>query len=1036
MRLRWSFRRCRTAFLWVVLTLAALTPRLHAAPRVDFNREVRPLLSDTCFACHGPDASKVKGGLRLDDRDRALQAAKSGKAAIVPGQPDASELIARIETADADDRMPPAESHKVLTPAQKDLLRRWIAEGAEYQGHWAYQPPVRPQAPDGPAAIDFFVRERLKAEGLRPAPEADRRTLLRRLSFDLTGLPPTPEAADAFEKDAAPDAYRRRVEELLASPQYGERMALGWLDVVRFADTIGYHSDTPRNIWPYRDYVIRAFNRNLPFDQFTREQLAGDLLPDPTLEQRVASGFNRLLLTTEEGGAQPKDYEARYLTDRVRAVGTVWMGQTIGCAQCHDHKFDPIGTRDFYAMGAFFADVAEPIVGAREAGMLVPSAEQAPILARHEQAVANLQREFEGPHPELSAAFDQWCAAQRALVITEAQWTAQPPASAAAESGVPLTVRDDHSVIAGGKNPDRDTYTLRFPQAIERLAGLQLEVLPDDSLPSKGPGRAGNGNFVLTEIQARIEDASGAARPISFVAPRATIEQGTLAEKHPDGRWTASSAVDGDTRDASIGWAILPEVGKPHRLRLSVSGPEAVRPGETLVVELRQQHGSGHNLGKFRILLAKDPLVASASLQRLPAPSVAAALKDPAAKDNPDLRQTLWNAYRDEGPELAPLRERLTQAREAKTAYEATVPRSLVTVRAEKPRVVRVLPRGNWMIETGEVMSPALPAFLRAPAEDSGRPLTRLDLAEWLVSDTNPLTGRVVMNRLWRQFFGVGLSKVVEDFGAQGEPPSHPRLLDWLACEFRDSGWDLKHMVRLMVLSDTYRQESRASRELLARDPDNRLLARQGRWRVEAELVRDQALFVAGLLAPDIGGPSAKPYQPEGYWENLNFPVRAYEASAGDHQYRRGLYTWWQRSYVHPSMLAFDAPTREECAAERSRSNIPQQALVLLNDPTYVEASRALATRILREAPDSDAARLEWAWRQVVSRAPTDGERTTLRRLLEKHQAEFRSDPGAAASLLQVGARPPPPDLDAATLAAWTSIARALLNLHETITRA
>ncbi|MBN8246699.1 MAG: DUF1553 domain-containing protein, partial [Verrucomicrobia bacterium] len=513
------------------------------------------------------------------------------------------------------------------------------------------------------------------------------------------------------------------------------------------------------------------------------------------------------------------------------------------------------------------------------------------------------------------------------------------PESAVAESGVPLTVREDHSVLAGGKNPEQDTYTLRFPQGVGRLSGLQMEVLPDESLPSKGPGRAGNGNFVLTEILARIEGGGNEPRPVRLLEPRATLEQASLAEKHPDGRWTASSAVDGDVRDPAIGWAILPEAGKPQRLRLTVGGQEILRTNEILVLELRQRHGSGHNLGKFRIQTTDDPLVASGSLQPLPPPAVAEALKEPAATQGAETRTTLWNAYRDAGPELAPLRERLARAREAKNAYEATLPRTLVTVRSDKPRVVRVLPRGNWMIETGEVVSPALPGYL-APADTGvGRPLTRLDLADWLVSDTNPLTARVVMNRVWRQFFGVGLSKVVEDFGAQGEPPSHPELLDWLACEFRNSGWDLKHMVRLLVLSGTYRQESRASPDLLARDPENRLLARQGRWRLEAELVRDQALSLAGLLAPDIGGPSARPYQPEGYWENLNFPVRGYDASPGDRQYRRGLYTWWQRSYVHPSMLAFDAPTREECAAERSRSNIPQQALVLLNDPTYVEAS-------------------------------------------------------------------------------------------------
>ncbi|MBL9173588.1 MAG: PSD1 domain-containing protein [Verrucomicrobiales bacterium] len=1008
---------------------------LVAAPKVDFNRDIRPVLSDNCFACHGPDASKVKGGLRLDDRDRALQPAKSGKVALVPGKPEASELIFRIQTADADDRMPPAESHKTLTPAQKDLLRRWIAEGAEYKGHWAYAKPARIDAPPGPAAVDFFVGRRLAEAGIKPAPEADRRTLLRRLSWDLSGLPPTPEEIAAFENDPSPDAYERRVEALLASPRYGERMALPWLDAVRFADTIGYHSDTPRNIWPYRDYVIRAFNRNMPFDQFTREQLAGDLLPNPTLDQKVASGFNRLLLTTEEGGAQARDYEARYLTDRVRAVGSVWLGQTIGCAQCHDHKFDPITSRDFYSMGAFFADVSEAIVGAREPGMPVPDDDQSVVLALHERDVAALQREWDGPHPGLSNRFENWQDAERARILADALWVAPKAASATSAEGAELRIRDDASILVAGKNPERDTYVVRFTNGIPHLAGLQVEVLPDDSLPSKGPGRAGNGNFVLTELTVRVESPSAPARTLNLRNPRASIEQASHVDTNPYGRWSAASAVDGDTRGETAGWAILPQVGRPQRLRVTTERVESLAPDDALVVELRQRHGDGHNLGRFRIQWTGDSGLADAAVAESAPAEIASLLRTPPGALDDAGRSRLFEYYKETDPQLAPLRQRLAAARKAKSDFEATLPRTLVTMRADAPRVVRILPRGNWMIETGEEVAPALPAFL-APQRTAPARLTRLDLADWIVSPENPLTARVIVNRVWRQFFGTGLSKVADDFGAQGEPPSHPELLDWLACEFRDSGWDLKHLVRLIVLSGTYRQDSKASRELMARDPDNRLLARQGRWRIEAELVRDQALSLGGLLVADIGGPSAKPYQPPGYWENLNFPVRDYDASPGAQQYRRGLYTWWQRSYVHPSLLAFDAPTREECAAERNRSNIPQQALVLLNDPSYVEAARGFAVRILKApATEGDAARADWAWRQVLGRAPSASERKTVLALLEKHRSEFRSDPESAGRFLKMGATPPPPDLDAASLAAWTDVARALLSLHETLTR-
>ncbi|MFM7805098.1 MAG: DUF1549 domain-containing protein, partial [Verrucomicrobiota bacterium] len=507
---------------------AATSPASAPVPaRIQFNRDIRPILSEHCFSCHGPDVQKMKGGLRLDLRDAALGLAKSGKKAIVPGDVAGSELVHRLDSADPDELMPPPEAHKPLTPVQKALLKRWIADGAGYQGHWAYQPLVRPAVPTGDAgegSIDRFVRTHLEANGLKAAPEADRRTLARRLSLDLTGLPATPELVAAFEADGAPGAYERLVDRLMATPQYGERMTIGWLDVVRFADTIGYHSDTPRNIWPYRDYVLRSFNANKPFDRFTREQLAGDLLPDASTESRVASGFNRLLLTTEEGGAQEKDYESRYLTDRVRAVGTVWMGQTIGCAQCHDHKFDPISTRDFYAMGAFFADVKETIIGRREDCMLVPTEAQARELARRTDAARALKERLEGPHPELAASLEGWRLERLRVLEADALWKAVAPASAESSGGATVTIRDDHSVLVGGKLPDTDSTTVRLVGLPAGVVGLRLEVLPDQALPSKGPGRAGNGNFVLTEVVARVVRDGAPARDLAFESAWASHE--------------------------------------------------------------------------------------------------------------------------------------------------------------------------------------------------------------------------------------------------------------------------------------------------------------------------------------------------------------------------------------------------------------------------------------------------------------------------------------------------------------------------------
>jgi hypothetical protein len=833
--------------LW--LGLVAVSPPLWSAEpaKVEFNRDVRPILSDNCFLCHGPDKNRRKGDLRLDLRDEALKAE-----AFVPGKPEESALIERILTDEADERMPPPQSNKTLTQRQKDILKRWVEQGAEYQQHWAYEKPVKAQIPAGQNGVDVLVRKRLSEIGLKSSPEADRRTLIRRLSSDLLGLPPAPEEVKAFEDDTSPDAYNRLVERVLASPHYGERMAIGWLDVVRFADTIGYHSDNPRNVWPYRDWVIKSFNDNKPFDRFTQEQIAGDLLPGASVETRVGSAFNRLLLSTEEGGAQAKDYEARMLTDRVRAVGTAWLGQTTGCCQCHDHKFDPFTMRDFYSLGAFFADIQEPIIGHREDGMVVALPDDEKIFARLDAAVADAKKNFDAVLPRFDAAEQQWEADVVGYDVT-----------------LPELARDS-------KAPDADKTAAR---------------------------------------------------------------------------------------------------------------------------------------------------------------QVLATLRKDAKARTPKERDAIQTYFRSKATKLFQAeRDAIARTESDRRTFSENLPKCLVSVSSQNKRTVRILPRGNWMNESGEIVKPALPHFLPQPAT-SGRELTRLDLARWLVSRDNPLTARTAMNRLWKQLFGTGLSKLLDDLGAQGEPPPNPALLDWLACEFMDSGWNMKHMVRTIVTSATYKQASSTTPQRLATDPYNRELARQSAFRVDAELVRDNALAISGLLVPKIGGPSVKPYQPDGYWENLNFPTRPYVADTGGSQYRRGLYTWWQRTFPHPSLLAFDAPNREECCAERNRSNIPQQALVLLNDPTYVEAARTFAARILGECKGTPEARITWAWQHTLQRDPRPEEMKTIRELLEKHLAIYRKNPDAARSLLSTGFSPAPAALDKAELAAWTHIARVLLNLHETITR-
>ena len=830
--------------------LCAAVAALPAAEPVEFNRNIRPILSDNCFACHGHDASHRKAKLRLDVREAAL-----AKEAFVPGKPEASELVKRLFLTDPDEVMPPPDSHKTLTAEQKELLRRWVAEGAKYQNHWSYDAPVKPAAGAPTAAIDALVEARLRTKGLRPVAEADRRTLARRLHLDLLGLPPTPEEVDAFVADKSPDAYARLVERLLASPHYGERMAQGWLDVVRYADTIGYHSDTPRNVWPYRDYVIRSFNQNKRFDRFTLEQVAGDLLPDADIEAKVGSGFNRLLLTTEEGGAQAKDYQQRMLNDRVRAVGAAWLGQTTGCAQCHDHKFDPFTQRDFFSLGAFFADIHEPDIGRREEGMLVATPADERRLAELAAAVTLAKQTLEQAVGGLGAQLDAW----------------------------------------------------------EKEAAEDLAATPATAAKGKAKAKAKSPDAALAAKAPAILQKPAAKR----TAAEKTLLRDFLLSLHP----------------------------------------EALKAERAAVAATQREHD----------------------------------------------------------------------------ASRAGLPKSLVTTKAATVRTVRILPRGNWMDESGEIVKAAFPHYLPQPKLD-GRTPNRLDLARWLVSRENPLTARVTMNRLWMQFFGTALSKNPGDLGAQGELPPNQALLDWLAMEFMDSGWDVKHMVRLMVSSRAYRRASAAPAELTAADPYNRELARQSPARLDAELVRDNALAIAGLLVPKVGGPSVKPYQPDRYWENLNFPVRDYVADKGESQYRRGLYVWWQRTFLHPSLLAFDAPSREEACTDRTRSNIPQQALVLLNDPTYVEAARAFAARALAEPGDDDR-RLTWAWRRALQRTPEAAELATLRQVLTERRKAYQGDPAAAQAFLKVGLTPPPAGLAPAELAAWTHVTRVLLNLHETITR-
>jgi hypothetical protein len=1012
----------RKSLLLLTLTSLAAAAEQPLPTRVEFNRDVRPILSDNCFFCHGPDKGHREGDLRLDLRDEALKAG-----AITPGKIADSELVARILTDDEDDLMPPPDSHKKLTPKQKDILKKWIEQGASYQQHWAYEKPVKAAVPAGKNPVDHLVQKRLAEIGLQTSPEADARSLVRRLHLDLLGLPPKPSDI-AVWSDLSGRNYDDLVSSLLKSPHYGERMAVAWLDQVRYADTIGYHSDNPHNVWPYRDYVIRSFNTNKPFDHFTIEQIAGDLMPGANQETRVGSAFNRLLLSTEEGGAQAKDYEQRMLTDRVRAVGNAWMGQTIGCAQCHDHKFDPITMRDFYELGAFFADIKEPILGRREPGMIVLDAEgekkQADIAGR----LTALQAEFARPRPELAVAQSTWEKKALETVMNSSAWRPLKPVTATSVKKNVTLKADKDGIVRGvidkkrderKQNDGTDTYiiTAKIPLG---TTGIRLDALKEKS---PGIGLASNGNFALSEFTLTLgRNPKQEKLPIANAS--ATFEQKNFPAKN---------TIDGIADQKLNGWAALGATGADQSLYLELAHPHA--DAEAVVTfTLSFAHDGNHEIANLRINTTTSPSPIRAPGIALPAKDIVDILKVSTDKRNPSQKQKLVDAYRQIAPELAELRAKLATTEKEKADFEAAAPKCIVSISDTNRRTVRILPRGNWMDESGEVVKAALPGYLPKPKIE-GRDLTRLDLARWLVSKDNPLTARNVMNRLWKQFFGIGLSKVLDDLGAQGEPPVNPALLDWLACEFMDSGWDLQHMIRIIVTSHTYRQVSTSTQQLTTADPYNRECARQSAFRLDAEFVRDNALAISGLLAPKIGGPSVKPYQPEKYWENLNFPTREWQNDSGEGLYRRGLYTWWQRTFLHPGLLAFDAPSREECTAERNRSNIPQQALVLLNDPTYVEGARVFAARILSECQGDAAKRIEWAMQQALQRQPTAEETKTLSSLLTQQLADYQKDPAAAEALLKIGGAALAANLNKFELAAWTHVARVLLNLHETITR-
>ncbi len=1031
--------------MWVglvgfVLTAGALSPaavdpgKLPPAAdiKVDFARDVQPIFAEFCHKCHGEE--KSRGSLRLHDKAAAFEGGDRGPA-FIPGKSAESTLIQAVSGLDEELVMPPKGDR--LTAKQVGVLRAWIDQGAKWPDapatdkpkpnegkkkgktvdHWAFQPIRRP---DEPALrnwnwvrnpIDEFVLARLEAEGIEPSPEADRATLVRRLSLDLTGLPPTPEQVDAFLSDDSDEAYDRVVDELLASPHYGEHWGRHWLDLARYADSDGYEKDNIRpHAWRYRNWVIDAFNRDLPFDRFTIEQLAGDLLPNPTLDQKVATGFHRNTLTNTEGGVDQEEYRVRAVVDRVNTTGTVWLGLTVNCVECHTHKYDQIEHREYYRLFAFFNSSNEVNV---PAPLPAETTAYEQAKAAFDKAHAPLVAAVSNYKPKLAAKLPAW---EKSLGDTKVTWTPLDPVGFVSAGGASFTKRDDGSLVVGGNRPIKDKYTVVATTKLEGITGFRLETLTEPSLPRKGPGRTDSGNFVLSEFTAQsapLADPSS-AKPVPF--------DGAHADREQDG-FAIASATDGKPK---TGWAIGAGDGDTNTDRSAVfvaKDDVGLDGGTTLTFTLDQQYGSAHTIGRFRLLATTTPRKAL----RLP-DRVRAALAVPAEKRTQKQQPALTEYYGTIDPEMV----RLTQTVLEHDKQAPKPPNTQAQVIAERDptRKTHVHIRGDFLRKGAEVQ-PGTLEVLHAFEPRNGQP-DRIDLAHWLLDPANPLTRRVTVNRIWQHLFGQGLVTTVEDFGTRGEPPTHPKLLDWLATELSDRGWSTKEMIRHIVRSATYRQSSHARPELVDRDPKNLLLARQNRLRLSAETVRDAYLAASGLLSRRIGGPSVRPPLPGdvaalGYANSVKW-----KESPGADKYRRGMYIFFQRTVPYPMLTTFDAPDSNVTCARRERSNTPLQALTLLNDPVFVECAQALAKRATNEANGATDTRIRRLIRLCLGRVPADDEVARLVQLRDEIRTLCRQNSEAT---VQLAGNHRPEGVEPADAAAWTAVARTVLNLDEFITR-
>jgi hypothetical protein len=1011
--------------------------------RVSFNRDVRPILSDRCFACHGPDDAKRESGLRLDVASDAIADLSSGLRAIVPGAAEESEILARILSTDPDVVMPPPHLGKPVTPAEAAILRRWIEEGAEYQGHWAFTRVERPEVPAvrdaawcrGP--IDRFVLARLERAELSPNPEADRETLARRLALDLTGLPPEPADIDAFVADPAPDAYEQYVEKLLASEHFGERMALEWLDAARYADSNGFQADSSRSNWPWRDWVIRAFNTNMPFDQFTVKQLAGDLLPNATRDDIVATGFNRNHRLNGEGGLIAEEWLVETIVDRVETTGQTWLGLTVGCCRCHDHKYDPITQREFFSLYAFFNSVAEKGILAENRGggnsdpvLRLPDERQESELSRLRRVVDDAAATVQAEEAHVEPLAVAWAESVRSLFGDPASaWEPLEPLEIRSAGGATFRRLDDGSWIAEGADPPSDTYEIEAALPEGTFGGLRIEVIPDPSFAGEGGfARGGNGNVVVTRVEAELEKPDGTVEKIDLVRAAADYAQ--------DG-YDAPQVIAG--KNKKKGWAIgghkqEPGLRVPRHLAVMARRRLDVDENSRVVLRIRQESFDRHSIGRFRIAFASaDPTLLAVDGFGLTG-AVRAAIETPEERRTPEQKSALAKHYRGnvDGP-IRRAEEARDAAKNSLQSYEESLPSAMV-MREGTVRDSFVLIRGEYD-KPGERVTASVPAFL--PPLPAGVKPDRLGLAEWIISRDHPLTSRVWVNRQWERFFGTGLVKTSENLGSQAEYPSHPELLDWLAAEFMETGWDMKGVIRAVVTSTAYRQSATVAPEALVTDPENRFLARGPRIRLAGEIVRDQALAAAGLLVPTVGGPSVRPWMPDGIWDETSVygDLRGYKPDTDAGRYRRSLYTIWKRTAAPPTMLLFDAPNREICTVKRSRTNTPLQALALLNETTFIEAAHGLAGRMLDEGGASTADRITHGFRLALGRRPDPVELATLVAGFESDLARFAAATDDAATYAAVGLVRKPDGTTDAEFAAASLAANVILNLDEFVMR-